>query len=477
MAAPGASMDSVKQRGYFYCGWTTTLNIVLNAATKFDYLYLEGRVSNGVFHNWAHRFRYRPKRYVRPGTEQEIVDVVRDSDRLRVFGAGHSFNAGVQSEGTLVSLDRYTGVLEENAAAKELTVRAGTRVREVIRLLHDRGWAFPALPSHNAQSIGGILATDVHGTGLELGWVSEFVPRIKLVDGRGDVHVCTPDDDLYRAAVGGIGAVGIITEVTVRARDRFNVEQQCLMDDLDTIGERLEQLLADNQHLSLYLFPFSRRCQVNLWNEVDKPHSRFGRWREFFSISFDAFISAWVGGFLSATGLLRKLSPTIYKIKQPTHLVLESDEAYSRSIYHNHQELEFTVPYEDTLRVSHLMLSTFESLSDGNPRGLPFSFVEVRFTPAGHDRTLLGAGRDRRSVWIDLITNDTRGFETYYAAAESLLKDLGARPHLGKYVNAIDHTHLSAVHGDHFTRFQALRSLHDPDHKFHNSFTTQVLGN
>jgi FAD/FMN-containing dehydrogenase len=466
----------VKQRGYLYGGWTTTLNIALNAVTGFNYLWLEGRITNGVVHNWIHRFRYRPKRYDLPRTEQEIVDLVRTSARVRVLGSGHSFNGGIRSAGTLVSLDRYTGILHEDTAAKELTVRAGTRVRDVNKLLLERGWAFPALPSHNAQSIGGILATDVHGTGRTFGWISEFVPRIKVIDGRGNVHLCTPDDDLYHAAVGGIGAVGIITEVTVRARERFNVEQRTVMDDLDSVASRLNQLLADNEHLSLYLFPFTRRCQVNTWNEIAEPASKFGRWREFLHHSTDALTSAWLGGLLAVTGRLRKSSPTIYKGARQTRLVLESAEAYSRSIYHTHQELEFAVPYEDFQRVAELMLRTFQNLSDANPRGLPFTIIEARFTPAGHTRTLLGPGRDRRTAWIDLVCNDTRGFETYYAAAELLLRDLGARPHLGKYIHQLDHQDLAKVHGAHFTRFQSLRTVHDPQHKFHNSFTSHILG-
>ncbi len=89
----------------------TTWNIILNAATLGRFVWLEGRVHRGVFMNWARRFRYAPRRFVRPVTEGEIVELVRNSRSSRVFGSGHSFNTGVVSPDTLVSLDDYSGLV------------------------------------------------------------------------------------------------------------------------------------------------------------------------------------------------------------------------------------------------------------------------------------------------------------------------------------------------------------------------------
>src|SRR5215216_4431112 len=138
-------------RGYFYGGFTTSLNILLNALTLGRFLWLEGRVRGGVFRNWIRRFRYRPQNFVKPRTEAKLVYVIQNSADLRFFGSGHSFNEGVVADTTLVSLDDYTGVIAEDPANRRLTVRAGTRVRDVLKELLRRGWAFKALPSHDAQ--------------------------------------------------------------------------------------------------------------------------------------------------------------------------------------------------------------------------------------------------------------------------------------------------------------------------------------
>jgi FAD/FMN-containing dehydrogenase len=463
----------MKRRGYFTVGFCTTWNVILYGITGGRFIWLEGRVSQGVFRNWLRRVRYRPRRIARPSTEQEIVDLVRSATELRVFGAGHSFNNGIEATDTLVSLDRYSGVVRKDLAKKQVTVKGGTRIRDIAKLLLADGLAFASLPSHDAQSIAGILSTDVHGTGRDWGFVSDLVVSLKLVDGTGEVHECFPGDELFAAAVGGIGAVGIIIEVVIQAVDRFNVEQKVELAELPDVERNLEQLLQQNSHLSLYLFPFTTRCQINTWNPVDKKRSILSELREYLSISADALTAAWLAGLLARSGVLPKVSRAAHRLKRGTNLVMESNKAYNRSIYHLHQELEFAIPHEDAIPAARRFLATYE---DEYSRNSPYSFVEVRFTPACHDHTLLGAGRDRRSAWLDLLCNDSHAFEQYYASAEDLMREIGARPHLGKYSNSMTSADLAKVHGESFTKFTELRARHDPAGKFANDFTRRLLG-
>jgi L-gulono-1,4-lactone dehydrogenase len=463
----------MKSRGYFYGGVATSLNILLYALTFGHFLWLEGRVRGGVFRNWLRRFRYRPQKFYRPRTEQELIDLIKTSSGIRFFGSGHSFNDGVVADVTLVSLDDYTGIVSVDNANLRMTVRAGTRVRDVIRLLLKRGWAFKALPSHDAQSIAGILSTDVHGTGNDWGFVSQLVYSLKVIDGQGNVHTVGPADDLFKAVIGGIGAAGVISEVTVQAVPRFHVEQKFEIKDLSYVQNNLDTLLAQNEHLSLYLFPFTGKCQVSTWNRTPKPKSFLGPLREFIAISFDALLASWFGNFMAYTGLLPKLSDGTHRLKRGTDLVMESNKAFNRTIYHLHQELEFTVPYVETFQRCQEFVGLYEAMY--HQKHLPYALFEVRFTPAGHDRTLIGAGRDRRSAWIDLVLDDSRGFERYYAAAEALIKQIGARPHLGKFCQ--DHTKadLQNVHGAYFTQFLQLVQQYDPTGKFKNSFTRRIF--
>jgi hypothetical protein len=351
--------------------------------------------------------------------------------------------------------------------------KGGTRVRDVVKELLADGLAFAAMPSHDAQSIAGILSTDVHGTGRNWGWVSEAVVGMKIIDGLGNVHQVVPSDDLFKAAIGGIGAVGIIAEVTVQAVPRFNVEQKFELVDLNYVKANLETIIQSNDHVSLYLFPFANKCQVSIWNRTTAARSPLASLREWIAISFDALTSAWFGGFMAYAGLLDSWSNWAYGLKRGTDLVMESNEAFNRSIYHLHQELEFTVPYNGVWPTE---LDDFLSLFEGMyTSDLPYTLLEVRFTPANHDRTLIGAGRDRRSCWIDLICNDSKGFDAYYAAAEVDIKNIGARPHLGKFCATLAKADMHNIHGVHFDQFLQLMAQYDPQDKFTNDFTRRMF--
>lgn len=327
---------------------------------------------------------------------------------------------------------------------------------------------------HDAQSIAGILSTDVHGTGKNWGFVSSSIIELKLIDGNGQVHQCSPSSPIFKAAIGGIGAIGIITEVLIQAVDRFDVAQKTEISDLDYVKSHLNKLLQDNAHLSLYLFPFTNKCQINTWNPTNKGKSFLGGLREFISISLDALLAAWFGNLMAYGGLLPKLSTFAHSLKKGSNLVLESNEAFNRTIYYLHQELEFTVDFEDTFKICERFIKLYEDMY--LDKSLPYALFEVRFTPSGHSRTLIGAGRDRHCTWIDLVLNDSEGFNLYYSEAEKVIKQIEARPHLGKYCESLTSVDISKVHKQNFLEFLQLLQLHDPQRKFSNKFTKRIFG-
>jgi hypothetical protein len=277
----------------------------------------------------------------------------------------------------------------------------------------------------------------------------------------------------------------------VQGVPRFNIEQKVEMRPKAFVKKNLDKLVRTNDHISLYLFPFMDECQVNTWNRKEKDHTIVGRLlefieiskgrlREFVNISIDALAAAWLGNFIAYTGGLPQSGRTYGGIRRGSNLLLESNKGFNRTIYHLHQELEFTVPFEKTFKVCERFIKLYQRLykdlywEELHPSGLPYILFEVRFTPE-HDRTLIGAGRGRRSTWIDLVCNDSHGFEKYYAEAEELIKEIGARPHLGKFCKNFYNADMVRLHGDNFTRFLELVEEHDPHGKFANGFTRRLL--
>lgn len=435
--------------------------------------YLEGRFRGGSFHNWAYKIRFRPARFVQPDSLEGIVAAVRGAKRLRVVGAGHSFNRGTETEDLLLNLDRYAGILSIDLASQQVRVRGGTRVRDLSRALYTQGLAFRALPSHDAQSIAGILSTDVHGTGREQGWVSQSVLGLRIVDGRGEICDCVPGDDLFAAAIGGIGAVGVIVEVSLQVTTRFRLRQRQQRMDRDEAWARLPELLAAHDHCSFYFFPFAKTCFLNTWDRTEAPLTPLGRLREALAFSFDAVASSAVGNLLAATGLLPRWAERSLQLSGKADRVMESFRGYNRTVYSLHQELEFAVDQGRAAEVWARFNTLYEQMYD---RNLPYTLIEVRFTPAGHHLSLLSPGRERASAWIDLLANQVTGYERYFSAAEALMREVDARPHLGKWSEALTVEDLARVHGEHFERFAELRRRHDPEERFVNAFTRQRFG-
>ncbi|MDH4277734.1 MAG: FAD-binding protein [Acidimicrobiia bacterium] len=471
--------DFIRYPSFVASGARTLANSLLFlTGVRRKPLLLEGGRRGHEYRNWSGDRRHRA-RWAEPHDEQEPVELVRSSRSVRVVGSGHSFNDALVSEGLTVSLDRLTGIVDIDPATRRVTVRGGTRLRDLTAALWDRGLALCSLASHDAQSIGGILATDVHGTGRGPAHLSDQVVSLRLVDGTGTVHVLSPDDDLFRAAVGGLGAVGIITEVTVQCVEAFNLAQATDVKSLDWARSNLDRLLERNDHVSFYAYPFTDHVHVHIWDRTDAAPSFAGRIREALNEAKAAIAAAVVGDAAAHLGVLPWTAPVAMRLQTPVDLVHRSHDAFNRTQYHLHQELEVAVPRDlvwDRLReVIELYEDLYRSGRFRHRRRLPFLLVEVRFSPAWHDATLLGAGVDRETAWLCLCCNQSGAVGRYFAAVEDWVRGNDARIHLGKWCESFDVNDIARMHGDRFTTFRRVQAEADPDGRFVNPFIERLF--
>lgn len=453
------------------------LKTILNAAayllSRGRLLLLEGRWGMGYYRNWSGDRRHRAD-VALPTTEEEVVGLVRTASAIRVVGAGHSFNDGLATTGTTVSLEHLSGVVAIDRDARRVTVWGGTRLRDLTPVLLAEGLAFASLASHDAQSIAGILSTDVHGTGHGPSHFSDQVLSMRLVDGRGQVHELTPADELFRAAIGGIGTVGIITQVTVQCVDAFDLRQATLVETRGWAEENLSTLLAGHDHVSFYVYPFTDLLHAHTWDRTDAPRSPLGGTREAVNEAKAAVVAATFGDAIAHLGRLPDMAEAGMRMQAATNLVLHSHEAFSRTQYHLHQELEIAVPVERVWSDLDDIIAIYEQMYRDGP--LPFLLVEVRFSPAGHDRALLGAGADRASAWLCLCCNQSGEVGRYFDAVEEWIRSTDSRIHLGKWCERLDAGDIAQMHGERFDRFQRVRADADPSGRFLNPFVRRVLG-
>lgn len=465
--------SAVRYPHFVFAALKSIANVIVYLVSGRRTLLLEGRVFLGRYSNWSGDRRHRA-RWSMPSTEDEVIAVVRRSPSLRVVGAGHSFNDGLATAGTTMSLDRLSGIVSIDRKSRQVTVWGGTRLRHLTRLLLSHGLALRSLASHDAQSIAGVLATDVHGTGREPAHTSDLVVSLRLVDGNGNVHDLVPDDDLFRAAVGGLGAVGVITRVTLQCVEAFDIRQTSFVKTRAWAEENLDRMLAEHDHVSFYVYPFTELLHVHTWDRTEAARSRLGPQREALNEAKAAVAAAVLGDLVAHTGRLPSLAATGMRLQSATDLVLRSHQAFSRSQYHLHQELEVAVPVERVWADVDELLRLYERMYD--LRRLPFMLVEIRFTPGAHDRSFLGAGTDRPSAWLDICLNQSGRVGDYFDAVEQWVRSTDARVHLGKWCETIDSTDLAGMHGSRFEQFRRVRAEADPAGRFVNPFVERVLG-
>lgn len=202
--------------------------------------------------NWAGNLRYSAHDVREPRTTEELQALVADAAasgvRVRALGSRHSFNDIADTDGLLVSTRLLVDGLElDDAAARgeagTITVGAGIRYGELALLLEERDLALANLASLPHISVGGAIATGTHGSGDAVGSLAASVRALELVDGTGALRRIGADHPHFGGAVVSLGALGVVSRVTLAVEPSFAVAQtvyeglswQTVLDHLDAV--------------------------------------------------------------------------------------------------------------------------------------------------------------------------------------------------------------------------------------------------
>jgi len=180
-----------------------------------------------AWQNWAGNQKATAAAVVRPTTTDAVAEAVRvaigTGTTVKPVGSGHSFTSAAATTGMRLDLSGLSGLVSLSRASKLIRVKAGTQLSLLNLELARQGLAMPNLGDIDVQTVSGALATGTHGTGKGYGCLSTFVVELELVTGTGEIVRCSRDQnaELFMAALVGIGAVGVVTEVTLRGVDAF----------------------------------------------------------------------------------------------------------------------------------------------------------------------------------------------------------------------------------------------------------------
>ncbi|MFC0504071.1 FAD-binding protein [Micromonospora costi] len=177
--------------------------------------------------NWAGNVRYAARRFHRPTSVDELRRLVAGSDRLRVVGTGHSFNRLGDTTGDLVSLAGLPPEITIDPERRTVTVAAALRYGDVATRVHAEGYALANLASLPHISVAGAVATGTHGSGVANGNLATAVAGLELVTADGELLRVDrdTDGDTFAGMVVGLGALGVVTRVTLDLVPTFDVRQ------------------------------------------------------------------------------------------------------------------------------------------------------------------------------------------------------------------------------------------------------------
>jgi len=194
---------------------------------------------------------------------------------MKALGTRHCFNDIADSDRYLLSLRSMADVVELDPEARTVTVEAGASYGQLCPYLHEQGFALHNLASLPHISVVGACATATHGSGVGNRNLASAASGLELVTADGELIQLSreKDGDRFRGAVVHLGALGVITKVTLDLEPTYLMRQRVYLDlPVSALRDHFDVILSAGYSVSL--FTDWRTDQVNeVWvkSRADEP--------------------------------------------------------------------------------------------------------------------------------------------------------------------------------------------------------------
>ncbi len=424
------------------------------------------------FRNWARTVESRPAAWARPTSEKQIATIVRHvrdrRGRLKVCGARHSWSdiaAGTDIQMDLTELER---VISVDRNAKRVTAAAGCPLHVLLDVLASHGLAMPVLGSISEQTLAGLTATATHGSTLRVGNISSLVEGMRLVTGTGEVLDLGPDDPRLPGARVHLGALGVITQLTLKVRDAFRLEERREVMPFDAAAERIHDICKEHAFAKLWWLPHTDDAMIFTYDETEAAGERSAvAWA----------VDGWVNNrafpaLLQVGRTFPNVIPRINRVVNKVHFTPSvrrgrSDHMLQLVMPPRHREAEIAF---DAIHTAEVLRATRDVVHADGAR-VDF-IVELRFVKGDHNWMSPAFGRDTCQLLIG--GTHSPDIDRVFDAFQSMGALYDARPHWGKELR-LTPERVTQLY-PHADDFRALARTFDPDGVFRNPFLDAVLG-
>ena len=416
----------------------------------------KGRV---VWQNWSGLEHAYPSLRAAPANATELADVLRRAPPpIRPVGAGHSFTALVPTDGTLLSLDRMTGLVSHDAAAATAVVRAGTRLAALGPALAAIGQEMPNLPDINKQSLGGALATGTHGTGKWLTALHGCVTAMRLVTPAGEVIECSRDvrPEVFHAARVGLGAFGVLSEVTLANQPLTRVRKEVRLVETEAVLKDWPALVKRHRNVEFLVLPFTGKSALITHDATDEPIRPRGPDEDTATLMS---LKALRDGFEFTPGLRTQLARAALADIPPEIAIDEGWKLLSNERPVRFKEMEYHLPIDQQVGALREIIARIE-------RGATDVFFPIEARIIAPDDAWLSPFYERESGSIAVHAYYKDPHDWMARLVEPVLREAGGRPHWGK-LHSLSATDLSALYPE-FAQANAVRRSLDPQGRMLN---------
>jgi L-gulono-1,4-lactone dehydrogenase len=423
--------------------------------------------------NWAGNQSVTPSRVLRPKTVTQVVAAVaearRDGLRVKAVGAGHSFTGIALAPGAQLDLSGLSGVL--GVQGKRVKLGAGTHLRQLPALLVPLGLAMENLGDIDAQTIAGATSTGTHGTGAAFRGLAAQIAALTMVTADGSVVEVFADSELFPAARLGLGALGVITDITVNCVPAFKLHAVERPEPVEAVLESYVDRCLGADHFEFYWFPHTKIALTKTNNRLpmeapSRPLGKVRRWFDDSLMSNTVFAAVCTVG-KAMPGAIPGINRLAAKLTGNREFTDISTSVFTTQRRVRFREMEYALPREAIPSV----LKEIERLIAA--RGWRISFpLEVRV--AAPDDLWLSTAYGRETGYIAVHRYYKEDEREYFRGVEEVFRAYEGRPHWGK-IHTQDAESLGRLY-PRFADFRAVRDKLDPQRVFGNDYLDRVLG-
>ncbi len=205
--------------------------------------------------NWAGNYQYGTNRLLHPKSAGEVSNMIKSNSKLKALGTRHCFNGIADSGNCLLSTAGLDQIIKLDKDARTVTVGAGIRYGRLAEYLNSHGYALHNLASLPHISVAGACITATHGSGNKNGNLSTAVTALEMVTASGEIIALSKEKnpDQFNGAVVNLGALGIITRITLRVQPAFMVRQYVYQDlDMAELEQHFDKIMSSGYSVSLF---------------------------------------------------------------------------------------------------------------------------------------------------------------------------------------------------------------------------------